>query len=969
MIFFSSMLSVSLHSATNTVWTNPAFANWEDSSNWSLGVPDSATDATINNGGAPLISNSPAIANNLFVGYSNNRNNALFVQNNLTTVSCVIGEQANALGSIQLGLMNSYWLNSSDAIIGNSGNASLSLFNGAFASTGDTTLAVQPNSFGAVYIQDQNSTWQNSNLKVGEGGIADLRILDQGIVQSTGTSIIGDLATSNGIVLLDGGSWNNENIIVGNFGTGILTVIDGSSVTTNTSVVGMNSGSIGNIFVRNAGSNWIHSQSLTLGLEGTANIELDSDGLIYAPDIQMHNANFDLKGNSGSQGILKAEGITNTGPSSVINFKGGILQAAADNPDFLSGFSSAQLNVAAEGAFIDTQNFDIGISSPLSGSGPLTKLGSGSLTLSGANTYSGGTIISEGILQGDSISLKGNFQNDSTLVFNQTVDGTFSGLISGSGTLVKDGQAKLQINSDCSNFTGITEILSGTLSVNGSLGGVFHIRGSGVLGGNGIINFVNNQGVIAPGNSIGTLHVNNFVNQSNGTYLVQINDQGQASLIDASGTVTLEGGTLIVDAYPGFYLKGMSWTIIQAAGGLTGQFASTIFPANLMLGLSYFPNSLILNALGNGVDTSCIKGNALRVANYISGLDVFSEDFLNDLKVLNTLNCKQINKALNQLDPALFEALAITAGDTAHMINTTFMDRLSYLRKTCCEDACNPCGEGCGGGWIAGSADFVRQNKSQGLRRFTTASEGVSLGYDNWICDSIVAGLGGGYSHTNLHWGNSAGKAEINSYYAGAYATRYNDIFYVDASLLLFVDHDRVRRHIHFADINRTAKNNHYSYGFSPHFGAGLFWNYCTVDVTPFFDIDYYLVQQNRCREHGADSLDLHVKRNQSQLLRAEIGLDFSKCLAIGSGLLRPNLSISWVGHQVMAGKKYFATFKGMQPNFKVYGTNQFFNQLELGAGLTYMINDRLAVNIWYDAELGRKRQEQQANLEVNYQF
>ena len=116
---------------------------------------------------------------------------------------------------------------------------------------------------------------------------------------------------------------------------------------------------------------------------------------------------------------------------------------------------------------------------------------------------------------------------------------------------------------------------------------------------------------------------------------------------------------------------------------------------------------------------------------------------------LNTLDTAQLQAAFNQLHPALFEALALSVRDTTHLINTTFIDRLDYLRRTSC---CNPCACQSVGLWSAGVADFVRQDRTEELRRFSATNQGLAFGFDNRICDSVLAGVGAGYTHTNLHW-------------------------------------------------------------------------------------------------------------------------------------------------------------------------------------------------------------------------
>jgi autotransporter-associated beta strand protein len=73
----------------------------------------------------------------------------------------------------------------------------------------------------------------------------------------------------------------------------------------------------------------------------------------------------------------------------------------------------------------------------------ILKAGPGTLTLAGKNEYTGGTEIAEGILQigngGETGSLVGDVVNDAALVFNRSNDWTYSGNISGMGTVQKLG--------------------------------------------------------------------------------------------------------------------------------------------------------------------------------------------------------------------------------------------------------------------------------------------------------------------------------------------------------------------------------------------------------------------------------------------------------------------------------------------------------------------------------------------------
>lgn len=98
----------------------------------------------------------------------------------------------------------------------------------------------------------------------------------------------------------------------------------------------------------------------------------------------------------------------------------------------------------------------------------LNKVGSGTLTLTGANTYSGGTTISSGALAigngGTTGSIIGNINNNSILIFNRSDAVTFGGSISGSGSLSKNGTGTLTLTA-ANTYTGGTAILGGMLEV------------------------------------------------------------------------------------------------------------------------------------------------------------------------------------------------------------------------------------------------------------------------------------------------------------------------------------------------------------------------------------------------------------------------------------------------------------------------------------------------------------------------
>jgi fibronectin-binding autotransporter adhesin len=105
---------------------------------------------------------------------------------------------------------------------------------------------------------------------------------------------------------------------------------------------------------------------------------------------------------------------------------------------------------------------------PISGAGELVKLGAGNLTLTGTHSYSGGTVVKAGTLTGTTGSLQGAIVNLADVVFDQPGSGTYAGVMSGTGNLTKAGAGVLTLTGT-STYAGHTALVGGSMWVNGAL--------------------------------------------------------------------------------------------------------------------------------------------------------------------------------------------------------------------------------------------------------------------------------------------------------------------------------------------------------------------------------------------------------------------------------------------------------------------------------------------------------------------
>jgi len=129
---------------------------------------------------------------------------------------------------------------------------------------------------------------------------------------------------------------------------------------------------------------------------------------------------------------------------------------------------SIDLALGAQGITIGNNGDDTTYDGILSGTGSLTKVGVGTLTLTADQTYTGGTTISAGTLQigngGTSGILLGDVVDNGVLAFNRSDDLTFAGAISGSGGVTQNGSGVLSLTGT-NSFSGDVTINSGQIRI------------------------------------------------------------------------------------------------------------------------------------------------------------------------------------------------------------------------------------------------------------------------------------------------------------------------------------------------------------------------------------------------------------------------------------------------------------------------------------------------------------------------
>ena len=352
---------------------------------------------------------------------------------------------------------------------------------------------------------------------------------------------------------------------------------------------GGTTGSIAGNLVNNATVTFNRSNGSTYGgaISGTGHLYKQGAGSLTLTGAHAYTGTTSIYAGTlavGMGGLLSA--------SSMIRLDGtGRLDISGSGSDqtitALAGGAGTQVLLGGHNLIINPP-FNTSFAGVMSGAGGLIKNGTGTLTLTGDNTYTGDTVVSAGTLfignGGTTGSIAGNIVNNAEVYIDRSDDSTYSGAISGTGILIKQGAGTLTLTGAHAN-TGFTYIDGGTLAV--GMGGSLSASSTILLNGSGRLD-ISGSG----------------------------SDQSIVTLGGAAGTQVLLGGhNLILDPMHSGTFTG----VISGAGGLIKNGLSS----QVLTGENIYTGDTVVNAgslvIGNGGTTGSLAGNLIN-----NGYVVFS---------------------------------------------------------------------------------------------------------------------------------------------------------------------------------------------------------------------------------------------------------------------------------------------------------------------------------------------------------
>ena len=537
-----------------------------------------------------------------------------------------------AAGSVRLSA-NQNWAN-------NSNSMPLTVNSSVAAVTGTTTLTINGAGTGGVTLAGALS----------DGGGRLAVVFNQaGITQlNAANTFTGGVTINGGVVQLGNSAALNAgspNVVA--FGPGSTGDLQLAGISAMAGGLTTNATTVGTPVVENA-----NGTPATLTFNGSApatyaGVLQDGAGapltLTMAGGVQVLSGNNTYSGGTNLNGGVLSPASAGAIPGNIA-FGGGTLRYFSAS--FLTDYSGQIFNSAGPIA-IDTNGQSVTFANALdaSNSGGLTKLGSGMLSLSGGNLFTGPTTVSAGTLATADpgvLGAGGNYGNSITIAggallsVNTTTAQTFGGSISGSGALTQNGTGVLVLTG-INTYSGGTTVLGpgavislgnnvvGSESATTPLGsGTVSISGGGQInaapGSTGTTYVIGNAialngGTFWQADGIQQLSGPLSVGPSGGTLLASWNNKSLSvtNVISGSSTLTIgnngigPGGVVIVTNSNSFsgtvdVSRKSSWRQRPVTLQLTNSTAFANATVNADGGaFTYGPANMIFGALtGNG---------------------------------------------------------------------------------------------------------------------------------------------------------------------------------------------------------------------------------------------------------------------------------------------------------------------------------------------------------------------------------
>ncbi|WP_373323105.1 autotransporter outer membrane beta-barrel domain-containing protein [Pseudomonas brenneri] len=551
-------------------------------------------------------------------------------------------------------------------------------------------------------------------------------------------------------------------------------------------------------------------------------------------------------------------------------------------------------------------------SNDISGHGGLTKQGIGTLVLTGNNTYSGPTLVNQGLL---------------------AVNGSLT--------------------------SQVTVSNSGVLGGSGSIGALTAKSG----------------GTVAPGNSIGTLNVAGDVNFDAGsTYAVELSNTSSDRIV-AGGKATLNGGTvtLALENSPTLLsqpeaqsLIGRQYNILQAAGGITGSFAQ-VLPNYLFVGgnLNYGANGVQLDVArtANSFASVAVTDNQRAVAAAAEQLGTGNGVYES---LLLAPSAASAQGAFQQLSGEIYPALETALVNDNRYLREAVGERLQQGEMGTSPQTIDTRGNV----WVKALGAWGKTDSSSDTAGYTTSIGGLLAGVDGALDEDTRLGLVAGYSDTSLNMGDGThSRASVDSYHFGAYAGHEIGAWRLSGGATYSWHRADVKRELQYGEVAGKQKAKVDARSTQVFTEAAYRLNLQPLALEPFANLAYVHLDSDGFSEKG-DAAALKGGDDTRDLVLSTLGVRALKTFNLTDHqALDVSGTLGWQHNLSSTDSERHLAFASGGTSFAVESSPMVRDAALVGARASLALSKEARLNFDYNGLLASKEKIHGVGLSLDWAF